>query len=119
MSKGDNIFSDIGAADTIKTSVKDEKLTTLKQTYNRETGNNSKLTDQKLPNDVSNSSLIGNETFHPGPMVRESYKVYDTDGSVLEDTESKRFSTNRKKSADKGLKSKKNSRTEISTRIDN
>ena len=69
--------------------------------------------------------MIGNETFHPGPLVRESYKVYDTDGSIIEDTESKRFGSHekRKKSSDAGgLRSKKqstNSRTEISTRIEN
>ena len=94
------MFSNIGADDTIKTQ-------TLKQ---RETNNNSQ-NQNKLPNDVSNSSLIGNEIFHPGKM-RESYKVYDTDGSIIEDTESKRFSPekNRKKS-DGGVLVQKASRT--------
>ena len=55
--------------------------------------------------------------------MRESYKVYDTDGSIIEDTESKRrFSKSKskdRKQSSGGVRSKKGSRTEISTRIEN
>ena len=44
-------------------------------------------------NAVSNSSLMRNhEAMQPTPMVREAYKLSDTENSILEDNEKRRKS---------------------------
>ena len=95
LSRGENMFSDIDKHDdTIKTSNQGQ-ITTLKQTGSQgmsADGNQILFSNKnKGPNGVSASSLIGNETFHPGPMQRDSYKLYDTEGSIVEGSDSRRI----------------------------
>ena len=49
-------------------------------------------TISRLPNDVSNTSLMAGDAFQPRELNRESHKIYDTDGSIVdENTQIKRY----------------------------
>ena len=79
------MFSDLGVGDTIKTTVHaDTGVQTVKH--------KDAPTVTRMANDVSDNSLMVNDAFQPRDLNRESAKIYDTDGSIVDEhAQQKRF----------------------------
>ena len=89
MSRGENMFSDLGVGETIKTTVHaDTAVQTVKH--------KDAPTITRMPNDASNTSLIANDAFQPRELNRDPQRIYDTEGSIVdENSEIKRFNVDK------------------------